>query len=139
MKKILIAILVIGIAGGVGGYMYYNKPHKDAGSSASDFKVEAAQLVEEFATDETAANGKYLDKVVEVSGTVRSVQDGEDGSVGLMIDTGDPMSVVSCRFDPGEADAARNLEEGSPIAVKGIVNGYLFDEVQMNRCALAEK
>ena len=66
------------------------------------------------------------------------MQDGDDGSVGLMIDTGDPMSVISCRFDPGKADAVRSLTEGSPIAVKGIVNGYLFDEVQMNRCALAE-
>jgi UDP-N-acetylmuramyl pentapeptide synthase len=69
MKKLVlfgIVALVIGL--GVAYYLW-NKPHRDIAAEDAAFALTADELFDAFEADETAANAKYLDKVVAVTGS----------------------------------------------------------------------
>ena len=69
-RNILIAMLVLmAIAAGVGYYLY-NKPAGTTISSDADHTVTATELFSEFEQNEEAANSKYLNKVLAVTGKV---------------------------------------------------------------------
>ena len=59
----LLAVILVGV-----GVFMYNKPHQNIQKASSDFQLEASALFTEFETNEAAANEKYLDKLVQVSG-----------------------------------------------------------------------
>ena len=79
-----------------------------------------------------AANKRFNDKVVQVSGTVASVSAPENGKVTVLLGTGDALSSVACEF---EADAAPKLSAGTAVTVKGICAGFNLD-VLLQRCAV---
>ena len=130
MKKILIAILLIGVVAGVIGYKMYNKPHNEMVSMKSEANLDAKQLQAAFEADESAANEQYLGKVITVSGKVAEIKkEGENNSF-IILDTGNMLSAVKCQLDhltdhPNLSD----LKKGDQVQVKGICTGYLMDVI----------
>ncbi len=131
-KYIFIAALFIAGLGALIAYKMYNKPHKDIASSPEVATLIANDMLLAFKDDETAANLKYLDKVVCVSGKVVSVKN-EQNQITLQLETEDPMSVIICNLDPYAAPSKTVFKEGDPVKIKGICSGYLSDVV-MDRC-----
>lgn len=126
MKKIAIAILLILLVGLV-GYKIYNKPHRSV-SDAEGISVNANEIFSLFLNDEKAANEKYLDKTVEVTGRILSLSvNGEQKSV-ITLDVGDPIFGVNCTIDYTDA----KLSVGDTVTVKGFCKGYLSDVVVIN-------
>jgi hypothetical protein len=126
MKKILIPILVIvAIAAGVGYYMY-NKPVQSLEKKKADITVTASQIIADYEADEKAADGKYLGKVVEVSGKVSTITD-EGGKVKVQLETDNPMALVICELEDGK-DAGQ-IQAGEQAKVKGLCSGYLSDVI----------
>ncbi len=115
-------------------YWAFNKPHRDISSEKADFQIEAAALFSDFQMDEAAANAKYNDKVVEVSGTIFGVNPSDQGIT--MILEGE-MEGVSCMMD--SLYSAKNsqrilgLASGETIRVKGrcvgldLIQGVIVD------------
>lgn len=133
MKK-YITILSLLIPLGVGvGYFIYNKPHQDIGKASSDFKLTATELFASFESNEDMANQKYLDKIIEVSGTVREVKSGDDGAASVILETDDMMFGVSCQLDPLTKHKRTDFKTGEKISLKGKCTGVLMDVV-MVRC-----
>lgn len=136
MKKLLIIILIL-IAGAASyGYYLYNKPRSGAADMKTAYKVDAKSLFAEFNTDENTANGKYLGKAIEVSGTVRSVETDDRGTMNVAIETNE-MGAVNCQFEKKEKMPA--LKEGSNVVVKGVCSGFLLDVVLVDCEILNEK
>jgi len=135
MKKLIVIVLALVAIGGVVGYMMYNKPHRSTAAATSDFVVSAPTLFQEFNTDETSANAKYLDKVVKVQGTVKSVEADEAGNVIMTLDAADEMFGVICTIPKEEAANAAIPEAGEVVTVKGVCTGKLMDVVLI-RCVL---
>ena len=99
MKKFLFSFGLIGLLGvGFGIYMY-NKPHKDIKKSTADIKIEANQLLTDFEENEAEANTTYLDKLIEVTGTVREVSKDEEGNVSVILESENPLAGVICQLD----------------------------------------
>ena len=65
MKKFLPYILLLAILGGGYGYLQYNKGHKETSGVEADISISPQDLLQAFETDESAANLKYLDKIIE--------------------------------------------------------------------------
>lgn len=135
MKKILLFVVVLVAIGGATGYLMYNKPHKNMASAKAAFQMPANQLFEEFEADETAANTKYLDQVVEVRGKVLSVSRDDEGSVNITLDAGGMLGGVICQLDPLSEQEDGSLQEGDEILIKGICTGMLMDVVLV-RCVI---
>jgi len=101
-----------------------------------EFIFEASALVKEFETDEQTANTLYLDKIIEVSGTVDDITEDETVIIVTLKDPGS-ISGILCSFDKSTV-ASENFEKGEKIDVKGICTGYLMDVV-LTKCAVTDE
>ena len=106
---------------------------KSVQKEEAEFMFGASALVNEFITDEQMANSLYLDKIIQVTGTVNNIVD--DESV-IVVSLKDPESTsgVLCSFDKSVL-SADDLTVGTKITVKGICTGFLLDVV-LTKCSL---
>lgn len=133
MKTIIKYLLIFGLAGiGVALYLYH-KPHKDIRRAPADFKTSAAALFEEYSDNESAANAKYLDKIIEVSGVIKEINNSEDGELSITLESESEMFGVICQMDPFTQHDLSGLTEGHEVVLKGICTGMLMDVVLV-RC-----
>ena len=136
MKKkhwIYLAILFIG--GASIGMMIYHKPHKNIGKTEADFEFSAKTLYAAFEQDEATANARYLDKVIEVTGIVKSKSTDENGILSFTLDTGNDLAGVICQMDHLTQHKNLNFQPGSTISLKGICTGMLMDVILV-RCVV---
>jgi hypothetical protein len=122
MKKPLIAILVLIILAVLGGAIYYNRPQRSV-ASEKGIEVMAADLVKEYQENEHVANGKYLDKAIQVSGVIADVSKNQDGKPTITLSSNDAMTGVFCTLK----ESPTNISAGSSITIKGICSGMLSD------------
>ena len=132
MKKILIIGLLLAIVGAGVGFMVYNKPHQNMQSATPDFKMTAAELFSDFETNENNANAKYLDKVIELNGTIQSVSS-EENKVSITLDAGGMLGGVICQLDELSEHKRTSFQAGEAVQVKGLCTGMLMDVVLV-RC-----
>ncbi len=132
-KKLLIlgAVLLIG-AVSIGLMMYY-KPHPNILKAEADFQLSALALYEAFDQDEEAANSQYLDKIIEVSGTVKSSSTDENGILSFTLDSGNELAGIICQMDHLTQHKNLDFKPGSKVSLKGICTGILMDVVLV-RC-----
>lgn len=133
MKAYLKYILLIFAIGGLVGFYMYNKPHKNMTSAEIDVKMNAPQLFEHFEKDESLANQKYLDKVIEVSGLVTAVNVEKDGTTSVTLDTDNSMFGIICQMDNLSKHKRTNFKTGEQVKLKGICTGMLMDVILV-RC-----
>lgn len=134
MKKVLIFI-VVGLVVAVGVvYFVYNKPHRDVASEDAKFVLTADQLFDEYEADEAAANTKYLDQTVEVSGEIAELGTNDGGQAFVILAAENAMiGGVSATFE-GERSA---LAVGQQVSLKCRCTGKLMDVVLIN-CTILE-
>lgn len=134
LKIALIVITIIALSGAAAGFYMFNLKPKDLGKVKPDFIVTASELQSSFEENETAAALKYVNKIVEVSGEVGSVEPGENNSVNISLKTNSSFSSVICTFPSGAVSGS--IKEGSQISIRGECSGYLMD-VLLNNCVVA--
>ncbi|MCW5923275.1 MAG: hypothetical protein KIS77_13095 [Saprospiraceae bacterium] len=132
MRRIIYFLLALACLGAAIGYYLWNKPHADMQSAKTDLVVEAAALFGEFDTDESAADAKYLNKTIAVSGKVKESTKAEDGAAKVILDTGGDFGVL-CELDPLSQHPRTDFPIGETVTFKGICTGFNFD-VQLTRC-----
>ena len=116
---ILLSIILIG---GTIAYRMWNKPNRDV-AKEKGIVITAAQLVTEFQENETTANAKYLNKPIEVSGTVSNVAQNQEGITTVLLSSNDAMTGVFCTLKENNP----NIKAGTSVVIKGICNGMLSD------------
>lgn len=137
-KKILLfaGVLVCLLAGGTGYYLY-NKPRTSAAETSTDDSVTAKELYGTFAKDEPTANKLYVNKVLEVSGTVMQVdKNGQEVTV-LLSGGGRDAGGVNCSLS---ANTTADLpKSGESIRIKGLCTGFLMDVSLVDATILTTK
>ena len=120
MKKILIFLLIVVLAGiGVGAYLW-NKPHETVEDRKST-AIGAGELAKAFTANEQQANTKYLNQVLDVTGTVGEVGKNQDGKTVITLSVADdPLGGVQCTMRDDKVTA----QAGQKLTVKGFCNGY---------------
>lgn len=121
--KILLSVAGIGlVAGLILLYWIFNKPHRDV-AKEQGIELTAQQLYDAFKNNETQANSLYLDKAIQLSGTVADISTNQAGQKVVNFSTNDPLVMINCTFktDPG------SLKAGDTITFKGICTGYIPD------------
>jgi anionic cell wall polymer biosynthesis LytR-Cps2A-Psr (LCP) family protein len=131
LKWILIVLVALGAIGGIVGYQLYNK----APEKVEDIKgteVSADVLINDYAQDETVANGKYLNKALEVKGSVTEVTKNQDGAVVVTIAGTNNVMAIQCTMRDKEV----NLEKGTTVTVKGFCSGNTMFDVLLTDCVV---
>jgi hypothetical protein len=111
----------------------YNKKHTDTAKAKPDFVITATVLQKEFEDNETAASSRYINKILEVSGTIASVAQADSSNLNISLKTGNDMSSVICTFHSRKNNPRFNL--GDEITLRGECSGFLMD-VLLNNCAI---
>lgn len=129
-KKIRIVIAVLAVAGGIGAFVAYrmwNTPHRDINSEPADFKSEVTALATEFAAGAPAAEKKYSNKVVELSGVVEKNTPGDSlTSIALK---GNEAYGLLVEMLPEQKDLATKAPVGKSVKIKAFYQGFMEGEV----------
>ncbi|MCB9169555.1 MAG: hypothetical protein H6594_04290 [Flavobacteriales bacterium] len=133
-KIILIVLVVLGAIAGIYGLWEYDRGLTDASDEKPVDRLDAVALLNAFTNDESAANAKYNGHAVQVSGLVKDASGPENGKMTVMLDTGDPLSMIVCEFDD---PAMTRPVPGSQLTVKGFCAGFNLD-VLLQRCVIVE-
>jgi len=124
MKKLVIIGTILIVVLAIIGYKLYNKGHRSVEDETA-IVINASDLFTEYEANETEANTKYLDKVIEVKGTVSEIIKNQDGKSVIILSTSNPMFGINCTME-GESE---KITVGSRVSIKGICTGYLSDVV----------
>jgi hypothetical protein len=135
VKIALFAVMFIAVAAILAALYLFSMTHSDIKKAKPDFEITATQLQKEFDYDETKASIKYINKIVEVTGTIASIKPEENNSINISLATENRISSVICT-----CPAIRDISEykpGDKVTIRGICSGYLMD-VLLNNCAVIE-
>lgn len=126
-KFIVIAVLILAFITVV-LEVTYNKPHTDVANSKADITLTAQTILNDFENNENNANAKYLEQIIEISGTISTLSMNDNKGIITLNNEGSIGSVM-CHLTPEETLKFKNLHTGKPVIIKGICTGYLMDVV----------
>lgn len=124
MKKWLLLILLCTIA--IIGYKYVYQDHRNIATETSIYKLSAFDIANEFAINPMSSESKYLNKTIEVSGSV------SDKNIQNITIEGK----VFCQFS-SKIQKALNTDK---IKIKGRFIGYddLLEQVKLDQCTIID-
>ncbi|WP_303918725.1 hypothetical protein [Draconibacterium sediminis] len=129
--KILIILLVLAAVAGGGAYWYiFMQPQKNMQKASPAYKLTAKNIFSEFSENETAANTKYLGKVVELTGKVAEVKN-ENNQTAIVLE--DVLFGVSAYLDSTycatNQEVLQAINEGQTVTIRGQCDGILNDVI----------
>ena len=133
-KKLQIVIIVLVLlGGGAAGAIWYvwNKPHAKV-EDAKGIEVTAQALAKEYTADEKAADAKYLNKAIQVSGTVAETEKNQDGGLMVILQTEDPTAGIQCTMREKNA----TVNKGQNLTIKGFCSGNGITGVSLTDCII---
>ena len=128
MTKLIYAIAVVAITA-LGGYYYvfvYSKTHHRNVQSEKGLVIQADSLSAAYQANEKNANTLYLNKAVEVSGTIVSIDKNQEGKITIILGRSDSFSNVSITLI---STAPLFQKIGETITIKGVCTGALSDVI----------
>ncbi len=134
--KLTLVVLVVGIGAVIYGIRMYNKPHLDVSTHKAEYHIRAMALIRSFRENEQESNQLYLNKVLEVTGKVKSLTTDNDETVIVLGVTDDPET-VRCVMT-GMREMPGRIKVGNEISIRGICTGYLLDVVLV-RCIVVNQ
>ncbi len=139
--SIIFALICIAAAA-VYGYKEFNRKAKSVAEQKINFSLKQEELFVAFSSDQNNATQKYTGKVLEISGTVKTVEMDDNGFNTVVLGDSSLLSSIRCSIDSTQAQTATLLQTNSRITVKGICTGYNADElglgsdVILNKCII---
>ncbi len=103
-------------------FFYYNKPHRDVVFAEPDFSLRANEIALDFIENPEEANKFFLDKILEIIGTVKNINIKDSITVVEFQDH--PDYVISMRLLPEYSSKANKLQIDEYAKIKGIYDGF---------------
>ncbi len=106
----------------------WNEKFGDTGKSKADYTLSAVALLREFASNDSAANNKYREKIIEVNGSASKVELLGDSTSNIQFadSTG---SYIIFSFEKDQFDHINNIKEGEAVSLKGSCSGSIHSEI----------
>jgi uncharacterized protein YpmB len=133
MKVILIVVGLLAAIGGGTAYYMWNKPAPKA-ENAKAIVFQADDLCKEYGKDEKAADAKYLNKVIEVTGVVGDIEKNQDGGVLVVLQTSDPATGVQCAM----REKTVAVEKGKAVTIRGFCSGNGITGISLADCIISK-
>src|SRR6476660_1838348 len=93
-KLLLLGVLLCVLVIAATAFYWYQKPRTSLTNVKADYSLTEKELYDAFQQDEKKANQQYLEKVIEVIGTVDNVQ-ATDSTISLVLAAGE-MGGINC-------------------------------------------
>lgn len=137
--KILLILIVIGIAAAVLGYIFfYNKSHPDYEKIKPDYTLSASELYNSYKANTTGSETKYNGKVLAVTGILTKIESTDSLVIAVFVfnqgmfgDEGIRCTMLS-KFN----DDAKNLQPENEYMIKGYCTGFNPPDVILEQCSI---
>jgi len=133
VKIALFVVVLFAVSAILAALIMFNKKHTDTAKAKPDFVITATSLQKEFEDNEKTASARYINKILEVAGTIASVAQADSSNLNVSLKTGNDMSSVICTFH--SRGDSQKFKEGDEITLRGECSGFLMD-VLLNNCAI---
>jgi len=132
MKKKLAIFIITIVFLTLGGYWFFlfNNTKVDIDKTTTEISISSDKLLHAFHKDELAANAHFVEKAIEVSGTIEKINY-LNNRYTVLLKGKDNDSYVLCDMLPSSVDSIQLLP-GETVRLKGICKGYLMDVVMLN-------
>lgn len=112
-------------------------PSSDDPSVSDPMKISPTDLIEAYQQNEVAADEKYKDKTVEISGSIKSIGTDVLGDVYITLDCGELFQSIQCYFKSGaETDKVNFLVKGQNITIVGKCKGLSITNILIKDCKI---
>jgi tRNA_anti-like len=115
------------------GVYEWNKPAKKA-EDIKGIQITATALSKDYNANEKNADTKYLNKDIEVSGTINEVDNNQDGGVMIVLQTDDPSTGIQCSL----RDKGATASKGQNVTIKGFCSGNGITGVSLTSCVIKQ-
>ena len=117
-RKIIIGVILLIVVAGIIGYRMYSKKVTSYADEKPEVTIDAIALVQAFEKDTANASKRFIDKIIRVSGMVKSL----DSSAVVLGEDG-PSDVVVGMDDRNAGDIAK-IKVGEKVVLQGKFSGY---------------
>lgn len=118
------------------GYYLYQKPHESAAGDRANVTIEADSLYSQYSGNEKASDGKYMGKVLEVSGKLAEIQRNGPSEVWILATNGAGGGGINCQLFTGENIPEPRPKPGDKVTIKGRCTGWLVMDVTLSDCVV---
>lgn len=124
--KIVIFVSILAIVFYSIKYYIYHSGSRDVQTESAAFNLSSQAITAEFMSNSEAANKKFLDKTVEISGKVSSINGKE-----VILENS-----INCNF----SQAITYVKVGQMVIIKGRIIGFddLLGELKLDQCNISE-
>jgi len=136
---------VIFLLCGAGLYFYYaTLKYEDTANVKEDFNVKALPFIKYYSENDTAANKKYTEKIITVSGKISAIE-AADTTLNIKFIDSTSGSYVIFAFQKQHLDQVKTLQKEDSVAIKGSCSGGMYSEIlgtvfiTFKRCVLEKK
>jgi len=105
-----------------------NETHEATSEVTAAYTIPADALINEFLTNDTAANKKYFDKVIEVQGSVADVKIQADSLSTIKFEN-NTGSYAVFSLEKSAYDKVTTIKNGDAVTIKGVCSGSIFSEI----------
>ena len=119
-RNTIIVVLLLLVIGGFIGFRMFNEKTPDIVNKKPEAGVNAQSLVAAFDADTASAVKQYLDKIIEVTGTVKRI----DTTGSVILGEEGMASEVVIGLDRRHMNDYKKLKIGTPAVMQGVCSGY---------------
>jgi Cu/Ag efflux protein CusF len=128
LKKFLIfALIVIAVGGAIVWYIFTEK-FTDTSKRDAAFSLNAMDFIKEYQQNDSAANTKYVEKIITINGRVSEIENADTTINVKMIDTLTDAYIIFA-FQAQDAEVTKKIKEGDSVSIKGSCSGGAFSEI----------
>lgn len=119
--------------------VYEERALKNIVTAETTKNLRVEELIKLFQDNEDEANLNYVDKVIEVEGTIKDISTINDRYTILLKSELFTKHFIMCDMSPSSVKGINKLIIGDTITLKGICKGYLLDVIMLNCIPINEK
>ena len=129
---VMIIFIILG-----GGSLDTDEGAEKISAATPDYVLSANTLFNEYDKNSVAADAKYEDKIVVVSGTIQSIGKDIMDTAYLVIGGSGFLDGVQCTLPRGQEGLVARVSKGQYVTLKGKVSGQIMGNVIVNNCSFS--
>jgi len=143
VKKIIIAALVVIALGAIAIWYIFTEKFTDTNKEKAAYTITALDLIKEFKANDSLANKKYAEKIIDVTGVVTEIENA-DSTVNIKLADTTSGSYAIFAFQQQHLAEAKSIKEGDKVTIKGSCSGGAYSQIleteyiTFKRCALSK-
>ena len=119
---IVIVFLLLGLA--LTAYLMYTHENPDQVSKRPQHVTTAKELLHEFEEDVATASARYIDKIIQFSGSLKNI----DTSGSVIIGAKETPGEIIVAIDPRYKKSLDGRVKDEVVVVQGVCSSYIRDE-----------